>query len=43
MIEIKNVTKWYGTFQVLTDCTTHIEQGRGGRGLRPVGLRQVAR
>ena len=22
MIEIKNVSKWYGSFQVLTDCTT---------------------
>src|SRR3982750_3953189 len=27
MIEIKNVSKWYGTFQVLTDCPTAIEQG----------------
>ena len=26
MIEIKNVSKWYGQFQVLTDCTTHVEQ-----------------
>ncbi|NDY74694.1 amino acid ABC transporter ATP-binding protein, partial [Desulfobacter hydrogenophilus] len=22
MISIKNVSKWYGQFQVLTDCTT---------------------
>ncbi|HEU4621563.1 MAG TPA: amino acid ABC transporter ATP-binding protein [Burkholderiaceae bacterium] len=26
MIEIKNVSKWYGNFQVLTDCTTAIEK-----------------
>ena len=27
MIRIKNVSKWYGSFQVLTDCTTHIQKG----------------
>lgn len=27
MIEIKNVSKWYGSFQVLTDCTTSIRKG----------------
>jgi glutamate/aspartate transport system ATP-binding protein len=27
MIEIKNVSKWYGTFQVLTDCTTSVNKG----------------
>src|SRR5215467_5147332 len=27
MIEIKNVSKWYGQFQVLTDCTTNVEKG----------------
>jgi glutamate/aspartate transport system ATP-binding protein len=27
MIKINNVSKWYGSFQVLTDCTTHIEKG----------------
>ncbi|MFC3902737.1 amino acid ABC transporter ATP-binding protein [Acinetobacter marinus] len=27
MIDIKNVNKWYGQFQVLTDCTTEIKQG----------------
>jgi len=27
VIQIKNVSKWYGSFQVLTDCTTHIEKG----------------
>ncbi|MBK6471309.1 MAG: amino acid ABC transporter ATP-binding protein [Betaproteobacteria bacterium] len=27
MIEIKNVSKWYGSFQVLTDCTTKVNKG----------------
>jgi glutamate/aspartate transport system ATP-binding protein len=27
MIEMKDVSKWYGTFQVLTDCTTSVEKG----------------
>jgi glutamate/aspartate transport system ATP-binding protein len=27
MIEIKNVSKWYGSFQVLADCTTRIDKG----------------
>jgi len=27
MIEIKNVSKWYGQFQVLTDCTTSVKKG----------------
>ncbi len=27
MIDIKNVSKWYGTFQVLTDNTTSIQKG----------------
>ncbi len=27
MIEIKNVSKWYGSFQVLTDCSTSIAKG----------------
>ena len=27
MIEIKDVSKWYGAFQVLTDCTTKVEKG----------------
>ncbi|MFN0164006.1 MAG: amino acid ABC transporter ATP-binding protein [Burkholderiales bacterium] len=27
MIEIKNVSKWYGSFQVLTDCSTKINKG----------------
>jgi glutamate/aspartate transport system ATP-binding protein len=27
MIDIKDISKWYGTFQVLTDCTTKVEKG----------------
>jgi len=27
VIEIRNVSKWYGSFQVLTDCTTTIKKG----------------
>ena len=27
MIELKNVSKWYGSFQVLNDCSTRIEKG----------------
>ena len=27
MIEIKNVSKWYGSFQVLTDCSTSVSKG----------------
>jgi glutamate/aspartate transport system ATP-binding protein len=27
MIDIKDVSKWYGSFQVLTDCTTQIHKG----------------
>lgn len=27
MIKIENVSKWYGNFQVLTDCSTHIDKG----------------
>ena len=28
MIEFKDVSKWYGTFQVLTDCSTSIDRGQ---------------
>ena len=28
MIEFRDVSKWYGTFQVLADCTTSIEKGQ---------------
>src|SRR5271155_5677681 len=27
MISMENVSKWYGTFQVLTECTTQVEKG----------------
>jgi glutamate/aspartate transport system ATP-binding protein len=27
MIEFRNVSKWYGSFQVLKDCTTKVDQG----------------
>jgi glutamate/aspartate transport system ATP-binding protein len=27
MIDMKNVSKWYGEFQVLGDCTTSVEKG----------------
>ena len=27
MISIDKVSKWYGQFQVLTDCTTHVDKG----------------
>jgi glutamate/aspartate transport system ATP-binding protein len=28
MITINNVSKWYGPFQVLTDCTTEVKKGQ---------------
>jgi glutamate/aspartate transport system ATP-binding protein len=27
MIKLNNVSKWYGQFQVLTDCSTHVSKG----------------
>lgn len=27
MIELKEVSKWYGDFQVLSDCSTTVEKG----------------
>ncbi|WP_175130537.1 ATP-binding cassette domain-containing protein, partial [Burkholderia puraquae] len=27
MISISNVSKWYGQFQVLADCTTEVRKG----------------
>ena len=27
MISIDHISKWYGQFQVLNDCTTHVEKG----------------
>lgn len=42
MITLKNVSKWYGHFQVLTDCSTEVKKGEvSGGGLRPVWLRQI--
>jgi len=28
MIDIQGISKWYGSFQVLTDCTTHVDKGQ---------------
>src|SRR4051812_16510280 len=28
MIEIRNLSKWYGAFQVLKDCTTRVDKGQ---------------
>ena len=41
MIDIKNVSKWYGSFQVLTDCTTAIKKGEVVVVCGPSGLGQV--
>ena len=27
MIEMDRVSKWYGSFQVLKDCTTQVDKG----------------
>jgi glutamate/aspartate transport system ATP-binding protein len=27
MIDIQNVSKWYGSFQALKDCSTHVDKG----------------
>ncbi|MDR0247040.1 MAG: amino acid ABC transporter ATP-binding protein [Burkholderiales bacterium] len=27
MIDIQNISKWYGNFQALKDCTTHVDKG----------------
>ena len=29
MIDIRDVSKWYGSFQVLVACTTSVEMGEG--------------
>ena len=26
MIELQNISKWYGSFQVLKNCTTQVEK-----------------
>src|SRR4026207_545144 len=28
MIEIKSISKWYGAFQVLKDCSTRVDKGQ---------------
>ena len=28
MISMKDVSKWYGKFHVLKQCTTHVNKGR---------------
>ncbi|STV78088.1 glutamate Aspartate transport ATP-binding protein GltL [Klebsiella michiganensis] len=38
MITLKNVSKWYGHFQVLTDCSHGSEKRRSGGGLRAFGF-----
>src|SRR3984885_14362854 len=37
MISLKNVSKWYGQFQVLTDCTTEVKKGEVGVVCGPSG------
>src|SRR3954468_5097224 len=37
MIEINNVSKWYGSFQVLTNCTTQVAKGEVVVGCGPSG------
>ena len=37
MIEMKDVSKWYGTFQVLKDCTTNVAKGEVIVGCGPSG------
>ncbi|EBK2343888.1 amino acid ABC transporter ATP-binding protein, partial [Salmonella enterica subsp. enterica serovar Enteritidis] len=27
MIDVNKISKWYGDFQVLTDCTAHVHKG----------------
>ena len=41
MIEIKNLNKWYGNFQVLKNCNVTVEKGRSRRGLRPLWFGQI--
>ena len=41
MITINNVSKWYGSFQVLNRLHDRGREGRGRGGLRAVGLGQV--
>jgi glutamate/aspartate transport system ATP-binding protein len=41
MIDIRNVSKWYGAVQVLHDCSVQINKGDVVVGLRALGLGQV--
>lgn len=41
MISIKNINKWYGDFQVLTDCSTEVKKRRSDRGVRAIGFGQI--
>ena len=41
MISIDDISKWYGQFQVLTDCTTTVEKGEVIVVCGPSGLGQV--
>ena len=41
MIQFEGVNKWYGNYHALQDINADRREGRGGRGLRPVGLGQV--
>ena len=38
MIAIDNVSKWYGDFQVLADCSTQVARGDELVGSGPVGI-----
>ena len=42
MISIKNVNKWYGDFQVLTDCSTEVKKGEVVVVCGPAGLAYLA-
>ena len=37
MIHISNLSKWYGEFRVLTDCSTSIAKGEVVVVCRPAG------
>ncbi len=41
MITLKNVSKWYGHFQVLTDCSTEVKKGEVVVVCGPFWFRQI--
>ena len=46
MIEMKDVSKWYGSFQVLTDCTTNVDKGEvivDGENISAMDRQQLAK